>query len=95
MAHQEERRRALQDDIEHEVAQWRDELADERAAIEAKLADLHQCESALEAYRAMTVDHMEQKPPTFTKASQNMADAPLIMAKGLQRWGWLPLRWGF
>jgi hypothetical protein len=45
IAYQEERRRALQDDIKHEAAQRWGEHADERAVIDARLADLHQHES--------------------------------------------------
>jgi hypothetical protein len=42
-------------------------------AIEARLADLHQCELVLEADRSMAIDHVERQLPSFAKASQNVA----------------------
>jgi hypothetical protein len=44
-AHQEERRHALQDDIEREIARQQSELAYEQVAAEVRLTDLHQCEA--------------------------------------------------
>jgi hypothetical protein len=41
------------------MQQW-GELVDERAAVEARLADLHQREIALEAGWAATIDCVEQ-----------------------------------
>jgi hypothetical protein len=56
MAHQEERQHALQDDIKREATQRRGELTDEWAVVDARLADLHQRKSALEAGQAMVKD---------------------------------------
>jgi hypothetical protein len=47
--------------------------ADERETIEAKLANVHQCESALEVGRATVIDHVERQLPTIARASQNVA----------------------
>jgi hypothetical protein len=60
MARQDERQCALQDDIEQKAAwQW-GELVNEREANEARLADLHQRESTLEAGQATVIDHAER-----------------------------------
>jgi hypothetical protein len=48
-------------------------------AIEARLADLHQCESALEADRSMAIDHAERQLPSFAKASQNVASTAALL----------------
>jgi hypothetical protein len=56
--------------------QHQDELASERATTEARLADLLQHESALEASQAGVRERMEQKPPTF--------------ARGTRTWPWQP-----
>jgi hypothetical protein len=57
-------------DIELRTAQHRDELAGEREAAEARLVDLLQCESVLEASQAMA--------STFTRASHYMAAAAAL-----------------
>jgi hypothetical protein len=57
-------------DIELRTAQHRDELAGEREAAEARLTDLLQCESVLEASQAMA--------STFTRASHYMAAAAAL-----------------
>jgi hypothetical protein len=41
--------------------------------VEASLADLHQCKSALEADRTTAMERVEQQLPTFIRASQNVA----------------------
>jgi hypothetical protein len=58
--YQEEWWRALSDNIEHEAMQRWGELAYEPGAVEARLADLHQCELAFEAGQATVIDHTEQ-----------------------------------
>jgi hypothetical protein len=72
-AHQEEQWRALQDNIKREAIQQRGELIDERTAVEARLADLHQRELALEAGRTVAVKPTELQLPSFASASQNVA----------------------
>jgi hypothetical protein len=72
-AHQEEQWRALQDNIKREAIQQRGELIDERTAVEARLADLHQRELALEAGRTVAVKPAELQLPSFASASQNVA----------------------
>jgi hypothetical protein len=78
-------------DVEHRAAQWQGE----RAAIEAKLTELHHHKSALEIERVVTVDltkawararaivaaiNREGVPcPTFIRASQNMAVAAALL----------------
>jgi hypothetical protein len=42
------------------------------ATVEARLIDLHQSESALEAGRSTTMERAERQLPTFTRASQNV-----------------------
>jgi hypothetical protein len=79
MAYQEERRRALQDNIEREAVRRRSKLTDERAAIVARLADLHQCESVLEAGQVVAVHRAKQQLPTFTRASQNVAAVAALL----------------
>jgi hypothetical protein len=69
----------LRDDIKHEAVRWWSELTDERTTVEARLADLYQCESALEAGQATVIDHVERQLPTFTKASQNMAAMAMLL----------------
>jgi hypothetical protein len=51
----------------------------ERAAIEARLADLHQCESILDANQVTTTNCEGQQLPSFTKASQNVAAATALL----------------
>jgi hypothetical protein len=45
----------------------------------ARLADPRQCESAFEAGWAMTTNHEEQWLPTFTRASENVATAAILL----------------
>jgi hypothetical protein len=42
-------------------------------AVEAGLANLHQCESTLEANQATTTNSEVEQIPTFDRASSNMA----------------------
>jgi hypothetical protein len=53
--------------------QWWGELAGEQAAVKARLVDLHQRESTVEAGQATAFCQEERQLPTFTRASQNMA----------------------
>jgi hypothetical protein len=79
MAHQEEQQRALQDNIKRKaVWQW-DELANEWAAIGARLVDLHQHESALEVGRAIAIERAEWHLPTTTSSDQNMAAVATLL----------------
>jgi hypothetical protein len=55
--------------------QHQDELASERATTKARLADLLQHESVLEASQAGVRERMERKTPTFARAIHNMATA--------------------
>jgi hypothetical protein len=79
MAHQEEWPHALLDDIERETTQRRGKLVDEWAAVEARLANLHQRESALEVGQATAIDYAERQLATFTRASQNVAEAATLL----------------
>jgi hypothetical protein len=49
-----------------------DKIDGKRAAIEARLADLHQRESALRVDWVMTIDQEGWWLPTFARASQNV-----------------------
>jgi hypothetical protein len=49
-----------------------DKIDGKRAAIEARLADLHQRESALRADWVLTIDQEGRWLPTFARASQNV-----------------------
>jgi hypothetical protein len=55
------------------TAQHQGKLTDEKLAAEARLADMLQRESALEASWAMVKGPGEQPLPTITTASQNVA----------------------
>jgi hypothetical protein len=91
-AYQEEQQariRARQINAERRAAQWQDELAGERASIDAQLIELHHRKSMLETERATKIDvtkarararaittaiNREGVPrSTFTKASQTVA----------------------
>jgi hypothetical protein len=65
--------------MECEATQQQGELADERAAVMVRLADLHQRESALKAGQAMMIDHAERELPTFIRASQNVAAVATLL----------------
>jgi hypothetical protein len=57
--HQEGRLCALQNDIKYEAVRQQGKLANEQAIIEAKLINLHQRESVLEASQVVTIDCVE------------------------------------
>jgi hypothetical protein len=97
-AYQEEqqaRDRTWQVDAERGAMQLRGELAGERATIEAQLAELHHCKSALKTERCVTVDltnaraqarditaainHEGPLQPTFIRASQIMATVAALL----------------
>jgi hypothetical protein len=69
MAYQEERRCVLQGDTERKAARQQGKLTSERAAVEARLDDLHHCESALKADRATTTNRELWHLSSFTRAS--------------------------
>jgi hypothetical protein len=48
-------------------------------AVEARLADVHQCESKLEADQVATPNHEERQLPTFARASQNVAAVVVLL----------------
>jgi hypothetical protein len=77
--HQEGRQHTPQDDIEHQAAQQQGELTNEWASFEARLADLHQRELALEVARTTTIEHAERQLPTFARASQNVVAAAVLL----------------
>jgi hypothetical protein len=62
----------VQDDIERGAVQRWFELADEWVTVEARLADLHQRESMLEASRTVAVRHAERQLLSG-RTSQNVA----------------------
>jgi hypothetical protein len=97
-AYQEEQQvwiRAQQIDAEQRAAQRHDELASERAALDAQLTKLHYHKVVLKTERATTINFTKARaqaraiaatinregPPhlTFTTASQNMAIAAAIL----------------
>jgi hypothetical protein len=51
----------------------------ERAVAEARLADLLQCESALQATHVVAKERMERQLPAFARASQNMATMAALL----------------
>jgi hypothetical protein len=54
-------------------------IADEREAIEARLADLHQRISAFEVGQVTAIDRVVRLCPTFTRASQNVTAAAMLL----------------
>jgi hypothetical protein len=79
MAHQEEQRHILQNDIERQAAwQW-GELADEGMVVEARLADHHQHDSVLGVGRTMAMERAEQKLPTFIRATKNVSAVGMLL----------------
>jgi hypothetical protein len=79
VAQQKEQRCALQDDIKQKATQHLGELTDERAAVEARLADLHQCESAFETGQTTAMERVGQQLPAFSRARQNMATMAVLL----------------
>jgi hypothetical protein len=69
----------LQDDIERGAAWRQGEITDKQATVEARLADLHQCESTLGANRAETTDREGRQLPTFARASHNVAATTVLL----------------
>jgi hypothetical protein len=54
-------------------------ITDEGAAGEARLADLHQHESALEASQSVAREQAKRWLPTFVRASQNVSVMAVLM----------------
>jgi hypothetical protein len=79
LAYQEERWHALQDGFKRGAARPWGKIAGKRAAVEARLADLHQRESALGVDPAATADREGWQLPTFAKASQNVVVAATLL----------------
>jgi hypothetical protein len=55
------------------------ELTDERAAVEPRLADLHQRESAPKAIQIVVMEQAERQLPALARASQNVAVAATLL----------------
>jgi hypothetical protein len=86
---------ARQIDTELRAPQHQDKLADEQATLDAQLTELHRRKAALWTERATTIDftkaraqvraiitainHEGAPRPTFTKASQNVAAAAVLL----------------
>jgi hypothetical protein len=68
----------VQDDIERGAVQRWFELADEWVTVEARLADLHQRESMLEASRTVAVRHAERQLLSG-RTSQNVAIVAMLL----------------
>jgi hypothetical protein len=60
-------------------AEHREKLTGKRVAAEARLDDLLQCKSALEASQAVAREHAERQLPTFARASQNVVATTALL----------------
>jgi hypothetical protein len=57
----------------------RGELTDKRAAVVARLVDLHQYKLELEVDQTMAMEQVEGQLPAFARASQNVAAAAALL----------------
>jgi hypothetical protein len=78
-AHQAEQRCVLQNDIERQAAWKWGELADEWTAVEARPADHHQHDSLLGAGQTVVMEWVEQKLPTFIRATKNVSVVAMVL----------------
>jgi hypothetical protein len=69
----------MQDDIKRKAARHLGELADERAAVETRLSDLHQHESTLEAGQTVAMEWVERQHPSFARDNQNVATVAALL----------------